>query len=121
MKLGVLAAVAAGLMVSACPALAAPAKIAFVGDSMSDGIWGAFFRLTGNQHCSPDELTLVRDARNGTGLARPNHFDWTAELDTMVGMEAPTLVFAALGLNDQQDLVLPDKTKVRLGTGEWLT
>lgn len=120
MKLGVLTAVAASLVVSASAAQAAPAKIAFVGDSMSDGIWGAFFRLTGNQHCSPDELTLVRDARNGTGLARPDHFDWTAELDTMVGKEAPTLVFASLGLNDQQDMVLPDKTKVHLGTDEWL-
>ena len=120
MKLGVLTAIAASLVVSVCPALAAPAKIAFVGDSMSDGIWGALFRLTGNQHCSADELTLVRDARNGTGLARPDHFDWNTELDTMIGKETPTLVFASLGLNDQQDLVLPDKTKLHLGSDEWL-
>src|ERR1700754_2558410 len=116
MKLGVLAALAAGLAVSVSvvPAQAAPATVAFVGDSMADGIWGAFFRLTGNQKCSPDELSLIRDAKNGTGLARPDHFDWTAELDTIVKTSAPTLMFASLGLNDGQDMILADKTKYKL-------
>jgi hypothetical protein len=121
MRLGIVTALAAGFAVCALPAAAAPAKVAFVGDSMSDGIWGAFFRMTGNNKCS-DELTLIRDARNGTGLARPDHFDWNAELDSLVGKEAPSLVFASIGLNDEQDLVvMPDKTKFHLGTSEWLT
>ena len=120
MKLGVLTAAAASLALTACPASAAPATIAFVGDSMSDGIWGAFFRLTGGGHCSPDELVLIRDARNGTGLARPDHFSWTDELDALVGKNAPTVVFAAIGLNDEQDLVLPDRTKLKLGSDAWL-
>ena len=120
MKLGVLTAFAASLVVSVCPVAAAPATIAFVGDSMSDGLWGAFFRLTGNQHCSPGELALIRDARNGTGLARLDHFDWTAELDSLVAKAAPTLVFASIGLNDAQDLVMPDKSKFKLGSDGWL-
>lgn len=120
MKLGGLAVAAASLVLGSSPAWAAPASIAFVGDSMSDGIWGAFFRMTGAGHCSPDELTLIRDARNGTGLARPDHFDWTGELDALVSKSAPTLVFASIGLNDAQDLVMPDKTKFRLGTEGWL-
>ena len=119
MKLGVLVALAASLVASG--ANAAPARIAFVGDSMADGLWGAFFRLTGNQHCSPDELGLIRDAKNGSGLARPDHFDWTAELDGLVKDQAPSLVVASIGLNDRQDLVMPDRTKFRLGTPEWLT
>lgn len=120
MRLGIVTALAASLAVCAFPAVAAPAKVAFVGDSMSDGIWGAFFRLTGNNKCS-DQITLIRDARNGTGLARPDHFDWNAELDTLIGKEAPNLVFASIGLNDAQDLVvMPDKTKFHLGTPEWL-
>lgn len=118
MKLGVLTAVAASLMVGA--AQAAPATVAFVGDSMADGLWGAFFRLTGNQHCSPEELSLVRDARNGSGLARPDHFDWNGELDALMAKTPPTLVFASIGLNDAQDLVLADKSKVRLGSDAWL-
>jgi hypothetical protein len=122
MRLGVLAALAASLAVSVSviPAQAAPATVAFVGDSMADGLWGAFFRLTGNQKCSPDELQLMRDAKNGTGLARPDHFDWSAELDTIVKQSAPTVMFASLGLNDAQDMILPDKTKYRLGSPEWL-
>jgi hypothetical protein len=120
MTLRVLAAAVASLVLASSPVLAAPASIAFVGDSMSDGIWGAFFRMTASGHCSPDELTLIRDARNGTGLARPDHFDWTGELDTLVGKSAPTLVFAAIGLNDAQDLVMPDKSKFKLGSDAWL-
>jgi hypothetical protein len=120
MRLGVLAALAASLAVSVSAAEAAPATVAFVGDSMADGLWGAFFRLTGNQHCSPDELALIRDARNGTGLARPDHFDWSAELDAVVAKSAPALMFASIGLNDEQDMILPDKTKYRLGSEEWL-
>jgi hypothetical protein len=109
------------LMAGAASAAAAPAKIAFVGDSMADGIWGAIFRSTGRQHCNPESLALIRDARNGTGLSRPDHFDWNEELDRLVAAEAPTLVVASIGLNDRQDVIMPDKTKYRLGTPEWLT
>src|SRR3954471_24333021 len=112
MKLGVLTAIAASLMLGA--AQAAPATVAFVGDSMADGLWGAFFRLTGNQHCSPDELSLIREARNGSCLARPDHFDWNSELDGIIAKTPPALVFASIGLNDGQDLVLADKSKLRL-------
>lgn len=120
MKWGVLGALLASIAMGASGACAAPATIAFVGDSMADGLWGAFFRMTGNQHCSPAELSLIRDARNGTGLARPDHFDWTAELDTLIGKSAPTLVLASIGLNDDQDVIMPDRSKFRLGTDEWL-
>ena len=102
------------------PAMAGPAKIAFVGDSMADGIWGAFFRLTGKQKCSPEEVALIRDAKNGTGLARPDHFDWTAELDKLLADDAPAVVLASIGLNDRQDVIMPDKTKYRLGSAAWL-
>src|SRR3954454_3612151 len=111
MRLGVLTAVAASFAMGASAVGAAPATIAFVGDSMADGLWGAFFRLTGNQHCSPDELSLIRDARNGSGLARPDHFDWNSELDGIIAKTPPALVFASIGLNDGQDLVLADKSK----------
>jgi uncharacterized protein len=120
MKLGMFTAFAASLVASVSAVQAAPATIAFVGDSMADGLWGAFFRMTGNQHCSADELALIRDARNGSGLARPDHFDWTTELDSIIAKSPPTLVFASIGLNDHQDLVMPDKSKARLGTDAWL-
>jgi uncharacterized protein len=122
MRMGVLAGLAASLVVSVSmnAAAAAPATVAFVGDSMADGLWGAFFRLTGNQKCSPEELALMRDAKNGTGLARPDHFDWSSELDQIVTKSAPTVMFASLGLNDEQDMILPDKTKYRLGSPEWM-
>ncbi len=62
----------------------------------------------------------MRDARNGSGLARPDHFDWNTELDTIIAKSPPSLIFASVGLNDAQDLVLADKTKLRLGSEAWL-
>ena len=51
----------------------------------------------------------MRDAKNGTGLARPDHFDWSTELhdDIVSAKSAPTLMFASLGLNDAQDMPSP--------------
>ena len=108
------------LLGGACQAEARAAKLAFVGDSMADGIWGAFFRVTGNQKCPSAVIDLIRDARNGSGLARPDHYDWEKDLDTLISGEQPDVVLASIGLNDRQALVTRDRQQIRLGTDEWL-
>lgn len=107
----------AGLLV----AEARPLKIAFVGDSMADGLWGAFFRLGNAQKCGSDVMDFIRDARNGSGLARPDHFDWEKDLDDLVQDQQPDLVLASIGLNDRQSLVTRDNKSIRLGSDEWLS
>jgi hypothetical protein len=94
-------------------------KIAFVGDSMADGIWGAFFRLTGSVKCN-NLVGLIRDARNGSGLARPYSYDWETDIDKLVSKEQPDVIVASIGLNDRQALVTRDRHQIRLGTAEWL-
>ena len=42
--------------------------IAFVGDSMADGLWGAMFRRLGKDKCLAERIKLIRKAKNGTGL-----------------------------------------------------
>lgn len=100
--------------------MADPAKIAFVGDSMADGLWGAFFRMTGTAKCGEDHIVLYRDARNGTGLARQDKFDWDAEIDTVLAEQAPDVVVASIGLNDAQNVISPEGDKVRWGSDKWL-
>ena len=50
--------------------------IAFVGDSMADGLWGAMFRRLGKDKCLADKVKLLRKAKNGTGLTRLDQFNW---------------------------------------------
>jgi uncharacterized protein len=116
-----IALLAAATAAFALPTLAADVpKIAFVGDSMADGLWGAFFRLAGRNKCGEEQLKFIRNARNGTGLARPDHFDWNAALADLLAREQPTLVFASIGLNDRQDFITAGKQRLHYGTEGWL-
>ena len=52
------------------------AKIAFVGDSTADGLWGGVTRLVPHDSCLKGNVELGRFAKNSTGLTRPDRFDW---------------------------------------------
>lgn len=103
----------------AAPVQASATRIAFVGDSMADGIWGAFFRLAGRQGCEADQIAFIRDARNGTGLARTDNFNWFDEIDRLIAAHNPNLIVASFGLNDQQAVITPAKAKFTFGSDRW--
>jgi hypothetical protein len=88
-----------------------PLHIAFVGDSMADGLWGALFRRLGKDKCLADRIKLIRKAKNGTGLARLDQFNWVAEVGAMAKEATPDLFVGSFGINDRQAIV--DPTKVR--------
>jgi hypothetical protein len=111
-------AVCVGLAIIAgiapAPALAAdsgPVRIAFVGDSMADGLWGALFRRLGKDKCLSDKVTLIRKAKNGTGLTRLDQFNWVAEVGTMAKEGAADVFVGSFGINDRQAIV--DASRVR--------
>lgn len=54
----------------------------------------------------------------GTGLARPDVFDWTAEMKTAL-TSTPETVVAMLGANDGQNLRTAGGAVVLAGTPEW--
>jgi len=111
-------AFAAGLFALSAGQLQA-ATIAFVGDSMADGIWGAFFRYAAREACKSEELVLIREAHNGSGLARPDHLDWEEDIAALVEARHPDLVIASIGLNDRQQLITRARERIRLGSDEW--
>jgi hypothetical protein len=88
-----------------------PVRIAFVGDSMADGLWGALFRRLGKDKCLGDKITLIRKAKNGTGLTRLDQFNWVAEVGTMAKEGAADLFVGSFGINDRQAIV--DASRVR--------
>jgi hypothetical protein len=86
--------------------------IAFVGDSMADGIWGAMFRRLGKDKCLGERIRLIRKAKNGTGLTRLDQFNWVEEIGKIVEESHPDLVVGSFGINDRQGIVEKDKRSV---------
>ena len=86
--------------------------VAFVGDSMADGLWGAMFRRLGKDKCLADRIRLIRKAKNGTGLTRLDGFNWIDEIGRIVDESHPDLVVGSFGINDRQGIVEKDKRAV---------
>jgi hypothetical protein len=107
-----LAALAAGLAGAPASADPGPVHVAFVGDSMADGLWGAMFRRLGKDKCLAEKVKLVRKAKNGTGLTRLDQFNWVDEIAKIVDTEHPDLTVGSFGINDRQGIVEKDKKSV---------
>ncbi len=60
-----------------------------------------------------------RFGKLGTGLARPDEFDWGKQLPQLVEAFRPNLVIGQFGGNDGQPLRLADGTLAQLGTDAW--
>lgn len=100
-------------------AATAPVRIAFIGDSMADGLWGAFFRRLGKDKCLADKVKLVRKTKNGAGLARGDLFDWPGEVQAMAKDDATDLFVGSFGINDRQAIVDQSKARIEYGTPEF--
>jgi hypothetical protein len=116
---------AAALSAISGPAVAAAAekthqvRIAFVGDSMADGLWGAMFRRVGKDKCLAQRIALLRRARNGTGLARMDQFNWVEQIRTIAKNNSVDLFVGSFGINDRQGIVEPAKKRIEFGTPEF--
>jgi hypothetical protein len=97
----------------------APVTVAFVGDSMADGLWGAMFRRLGKDKCLAEKVKLIRKAKNGTGLTRLDQFNWVDEIDKIVGESHPDLFVGSFGINDRQGIVEKDKRAVAYPSPEF--
>jgi hypothetical protein len=85
-----------------------------VGDSIGDDLAIGLGRLLSDR---PGFVTKV-DARQATGLARPDYFDWTSQVGLDVRSFKPDVVVAMFGANDAQSFLL-NGHGVRLGSEEW--
>jgi hypothetical protein len=92
-----------------------PLRIAFVGDSMADGLWGAMFRRLGKDKCLADKVKLIRRAENGTGLTRLDKFDWVDEVGAIAADPGADLFVGSFGVNDRQSIVDVDKKRTEFG------
>ena len=92
-----------------------PRVVALAGDSMmAVGISATLLR----QAATDKNLRIVKAFRSGTGLARPEVFNWMDEYPAMLGAEKPDVVIVAMGANDGQGFVVQGKV-LAFGSDGW--
>jgi hypothetical protein len=89
--------------------------VALVGDSMmAVGLSSTMLREAPKYK----DLVLVKMFKSGTGLARPEVFDWQTEYPAMLGTARPDVVIVAIGANDGQGFV-EDGVTYPFGSAGW--
>jgi len=99
--------------------LATPAlpsmQVALVGDSMMAVGLAPVLRRT---MAAQSGVRFVRAYRSGTGLGRPDVFNWPEQYPQLIGAARPGLVICSIGANDAQNFQL-DRTVYVFGTPAW--
>jgi len=100
----------------AAPAQGQPRVVALVGDSMmAVGMSDVLLRETADN----PNVRVLKAFKSGTGLARPDVFDWMQEYPAMIGDEKPDAVIVAIGANDGQGIV-EDGKALPYGSDAWV-
>ena len=85
------------------PTAAAPLRVLIVGDSIGLDLGGPLqydLAQTG-------VVSAALDARESTGLTRPDYFNWPAELENDLKTTQAQVVVVMMGANDAQDFLGP--------------
>jgi hypothetical protein len=80
---------------------AAARKVTVAGDSISIGFGAALRPVVGSGY----DVKVIGE--EGTGLARPDRFDWPARLQKLAKEFPPATLIFSVGSNDAQDLTDP--------------
>jgi len=89
--------------------------VVLTGDSMMAVGFGTGLMRRASGH---KNVRIVRVFKSGTGLARPDVFNWMDQYPAMLGSEHPEVVIVAIGANDGQSFVVDGKVLL-FGTEEW--
>jgi uncharacterized protein len=96
------------------PTAQRPLKVWMAGDSLMGAISESVASLVGHDR----RFSVSIDFRIGTGLARPDVFNWIARSQQEVDAANPDVVVLTFGTNDDQDMSR-DGHRVALGSAEW--
>jgi hypothetical protein len=94
-------------------------KIAFVGDSMADGLWQGVTRHIAKNSCLKALIDTQRFGQNGTGLTRLDKFNWPRELLSIDKRYKAQLYVVSVGLNDRNPIHDPDGKDAQYNSKEW--
>jgi hypothetical protein len=85
------------------PTAANPLRVLIVGDSIGLDMGGALQ----SDLAGTGVVNAALDARESTGLTRPDYFNWPAELQNDLKSADPQVVVVMIGANDAQDFIGP--------------
>jgi len=92
-----------------------PMPVALAGDSMmAVGLSSTIY----NHAATYKNLSFLKAFKSGTGLARPEVFNWQTEYPAMLGQAKPRVILVAIGANDGQGFV-DGATTYPFGTPGW--
>jgi hypothetical protein len=97
------------------PTAAAPLKLLIAGDSMTEFMGPALI----NQASTAGKVTGNTVTKYGTGLVRPDFFDWSIFAKQLIAQQNPEAVVVMIGGNDGQGFTLADHTVLVDGTDAW--
>jgi len=96
------------------PTAADPLRLLVTGDSLTEAL-GPVIANT-----APATVRAQTDTRYGTGLVRPDFFDWASHAQEQVAARSPEAVVVALGANDGQGITLPNGQVLPAGSPAWV-
>jgi uncharacterized protein len=96
-----------------------PATIFVAGDSLSFEFGTSLYRIASSEHIYRAAGAGTVDFKVSSGLARPDYFNWPAELARQVAALNPQIVVLMLGSNDNQPLLAPDGHTYAFATPGW--
>ncbi len=89
-------------------------KVLIVGDYVAGGLaWGLDQALA-----SEPKLAVIDKSNDGTGLVRPDFFDWNKTLPEILNSEKPDLVVVVIGANDRQQIRTANE-RLAVGSAPW--
>jgi hypothetical protein len=97
------------------PTAANPLRVLIVGDSIGLDMGGPLQ----SDLAGTGVVNAALDARESTGLTRPDYFNWPGELTSDMKMAQPQVVVVMIGANDAQDFLGPPD--VPYTSTEWNT
>ena len=97
------------------PTKAAPLKVLVAGDSMTEFLGPDLI----NQASAAGKATGNTVTKYGTGLVRPDFFDWSIFAQQLVNQQNPEAVVVMMGGNDGQGITLANGQVLPDGTDAW--
>jgi lysophospholipase L1-like esterase len=95
------------------PTPAQPLRVLVVGDSLGIDVGNALVNDLGGTGV----VTATLDGQVGTGLTRPDYYNWPAELHADLDRLDPQIVVVMVGANDAQDF--PGPPDIPYGGAQW--
>jgi hypothetical protein len=96
-----------------------PATNFVAGDSLAAEFGTSLYRIAADRKLYRAAGDAAVDFKISSGLARPDYFNWPAELSRQVAKLNPEIVVLMLGSNDNQALLAPDGHTYAFGTAGW--